>query len=89
MVCVWAPPSDQDWKNTWPLTIVCGDVTLRTCDDLRGTVRVNGTVWALPSTMIETPALFEAKLMSTRFAVSVCFFVFVRPRLSVTVRKIS
>ena len=45
-----------------------------TCDDLRGTVRVNGTVCVSLSTVICAPARFDAKARSTVFAVIFTIF---------------
>jgi hypothetical protein len=89
IVCCCAPPSDHDWKKIWPEATVCGDSTLITWADFLGTVRVNGATPPKLSTIMVAPARFEAKVMSTVFAVRVTFFVFVRPRLSDTVRNIS
>ena len=84
--CCCAPPSDQPVKcNGRP----GGDAANTVWTESRGTVRVNGTVCAAPSTVTWMPGWFDVKVRSTVFAVIVCFTVCVSPPVSVAVRKIS
>jgi hypothetical protein len=63
----------------------CGDAANSVCCDPRGTLRTNGTVSAVLSTVSCTPLRFDVNVRSTRFGVIEIVSVSCRPPLSCTV----